>query len=330
MSAAGNAQRAFSLVELLVVIAILALLIGILLPSVQAAREAARRTQCCNNLRQLAVAINNYEAEAKIYPPAGIVGQRIMDIWKGPMNPRSGNMLSWIVLVLPFIDEQQLRSQFDIYQSVLLQNGDPQATPLAILYCPSDEAQGRFYSDGEIVEGIPKLTSGKRFAKGNYAAFNSPQHTTYGDLWPSGLSGVHRYHRKDVTDGTTTTLLLSEVRTRETQLDQRGAWALPWTGSTLLSFDMHDPKWDTHYYQPELLSSPTSELLSSSGWMYHPVAYSLGFTQPPITWGRIWTCCIAVPTRPARKKKACPVSRLTPRAAPPGFPQPRAAGIRGE
>jgi prepilin-type processing-associated H-X9-DG protein len=229
----------------------------------------------------LALAVNSFETATKHYPPAGIVGPRIMDIWKGPMNPRSGNMLSWIVLVLPYMDEQALYQQFDLSQSVINQTGDPQAAPLAALYCPSDASQGRFYSDPAIVEGNLKLTEGKHFAKGNYAAFNSPEHTTYGDLWPSGLSGVHRYRRKDVTDGTATTLLLSEVRTRETPLDQRGAWALPWTGSTLLSFDMHAAKWDTHTFQPELLSSLTAELLSASDWAYQPASYSLGYTQPP-------------------------------------------------
>ena len=143
MTAAKENNRAFTLVELLVVIAILGLLIAILLPAIQAAREAGRRTQCCSNLRQLALAVNTYETATKHYPPAGIVGPRIMDIWKGPMNPRSGNMLSWIVLVLPYLDEQALYQQFDLSQSVISQNGDPQAAPLAALYCPSDEAQGQ-------------------------------------------------------------------------------------------------------------------------------------------------------------------------------------------
>src|SRR5215472_9408376 len=138
MVAARRATRAFSLVELLVVIAIIGVLVAMLLPAVQAARESARRTQCCNNLKQLALAVNAYETATKHYPLAGIVGPRIMDLWKGPMNPRSGNMLSWVVLVLPYMDEQTLYEQFDLGQSVTAQVGDPQATPIAALYCPSD------------------------------------------------------------------------------------------------------------------------------------------------------------------------------------------------
>jgi prepilin-type processing-associated H-X9-DG protein len=205
-----------------------------------------------------------------------------MDIWKGPMDLRSGNMLSWIVLVLPYLDEQQLSRQFDLTQSVLLQNGDPQATIIPVLYCPSDESRGRFYSDAGTVErDLSANAVGKRFAKGNYAAYVSPEHTTYADIWPSGLSGVHRYARKDVLDGTTTTLLVSEVRTRASELDQRGAWALPWTGSSILSFDMHDPKWDPHFYLPELKAELQPELLTLNGRMYHPSSVSLGLTQPP-------------------------------------------------
>ena len=227
MTAAKENNRAFTLVELLVVIAVIGVLISLLLPAVQSAREAGRRVQCANNLRQLGLAVNAYETATKHYPPAGVVGTRITDVEKGPTNLRSGNMLSWVVLVLPYMEEQQLYQQFDLSQSVLVQNGDPQATPLRMLACPSDEAQGRFYSDPAVVEGNLKLVQGKRFAKGNYAAFISPYHASYADWWPSGLSGVHRYTRKSIKDGTSNTLLLSEIRTRETELDQRGARRSP-------------------------------------------------------------------------------------------------------
>ena len=166
--------------------------------------------------------------------------------------------------------------QFDPSQSVLVQNGDPQATPLRMLECPSDEAQGRFYSDPAVVEGNPKLAQGKRFAKGNYAAFISPYHASYADWWPSGLSGVHRYTRKSIKDGTSKTLLLSEIRTRETELDQRGAWALSWTGASLLAFDMHDTR--------DFIESAADfqqDCLKSSEFFFHPATYSLGFTQVP-------------------------------------------------
>ena len=89
---------AFTLVELLVVIAIIGVLVGLLLPAVQAAREAARRMQCSNNLRQIGLAIHNFESTHKKFPPAGIRG--------------SGEG-TWAVQLLPFLEQTNAYSQWD-------------------------------------------------------------------------------------------------------------------------------------------------------------------------------------------------------------------------
>ncbi len=270
--AAVKHRRAFTIVELLVVIAIIAILISLLLPAVQAAREAARNLECRNHLKQLALGVLSYESAHKCYPPAGLCGDRTQDFNEGPFVPRGGQMISWVVLILPFIEEESLYRQFDLKQSVLAQPSDPQAKPLSIIECASDDSRGRYFADAS-------LTAGKQFAKGNYAAFVSPYHASYTDLWPGGLSGAHRYAHKDILDGCSNTLLLSEVRTRDNVQDQRGAWALPWTGSTLLAFDLHDatypavtPELKNMYLATQLLYTPEGSDTRGGG---------LGETQLP-------------------------------------------------
>src|SRR3981189_1063062 len=92
-------RRGFPLIELLVVIAIIAVLIALLLPAVQAAREAARRVQCVNNLVQVGGAIQNYESPYEVLPP-GVVTPA------GPiLNIPKGQHLSWMIQILPFIEQ---------------------------------------------------------------------------------------------------------------------------------------------------------------------------------------------------------------------------------
>ena len=115
--------------------------------------------------------------------------------------------------------------------SVFAQPNDPQAVSIATFICPSDSAQNRDFTH-------PTLTNGKRFAKANYAAFVSPFHTDLQDTYQGALVRG-RQNLASLTDGTSNTLLASEVLTLGHQQDQRGAWALPWTGATQLAFDLH-------------------------------------------------------------------------------------------
>ena len=229
----------FTLVELLVVIAIIGALVSLLLPAIQGAREAARRLRCLNNLKQHGLAVLSYESLRGKLPPSGIV-----DDAPGAFDPLSGNMLSWAVLVLPYIEERSLAARFDRDRSVLDQPGDPQATHLDLMLCPSDSARGRFFVDDE-------LTEGKRFAKGNYAAYVSPFHTDLQVRFPGALVKFGQTIG-DIVDGSSKTLMLSEVRTRDHPQDQRGAWALPWTGAALLAFDIHHGgRWFDNYVVAE-------------------------------------------------------------------------------
>jgi prepilin-type N-terminal cleavage/methylation domain-containing protein/prepilin-type processing-associated H-X9-DG protein len=225
---AAARQGGFTLVELLVVIAIIGVLVALLLPAVQAAREAARRIQCQNHLKQLALAVTNYSDSMRAYPASAIV-----DASSSMYDSKSGTMVSWIVLILPFAEQSPLHDQFNFNQSVLAQPREPEAAQPPVLLCPSDAARGRFFQHAA-------LTSNKRLGKGNYAAFVSPYHVENQNLYRAALTS-HRSHTDAnfAPEGTSTTLMLSEVLTRSQPQDQRGAWAIGWTGASQLAFDVH-------------------------------------------------------------------------------------------
>lgn len=111
-----RARRAFTLIELLVVIAIIAILIALLLPAVQQAREAAKRTQCKNNMKQIGLALHNYHDTFGVFPPGAILrdtnGERLTDpcVMKG--DPQNDAGAPWSVLVLPYLEQANLYNTF--------------------------------------------------------------------------------------------------------------------------------------------------------------------------------------------------------------------------
>jgi prepilin-type N-terminal cleavage/methylation domain-containing protein/prepilin-type processing-associated H-X9-DG protein len=142
-------RRAFTLVELLVVIAIIGILVALLLPAIQAAREAARRSQCTNNLRQVGVAILNYENSYKELPWGSSYART--DTTGMPPIPK-GN---WVIPVLPFLEENSLASRWDIHRfpnqtpNVELAN----TTIIRTLICPSDETSSQPILDNRRTAG---------------------------------------------------------------------------------------------------------------------------------------------------------------------------------
>ena len=130
-------RRAFTLVELLVVIAIIGVLVALLLPAVQYAREAARRAQCANNLGQLILAVNHYELAHGVYP-AGTIDA------KGPiMNVRTGYHHNWLVQSLPYLEQQSVWDAIDKNKDIYHANNAPVLNFRGqIWWCPSQTFPG--------------------------------------------------------------------------------------------------------------------------------------------------------------------------------------------
>ena len=157
---ASFVRRGFTLVELLVVIAIIGILVSLLLPAVQAAREAARRMQCSNNLKQHGIALHNYHDTFRVLPPAYWV---YIDL-----SVNHANMNNWGVMLLPYLEQQNLADAYDDRFPAANEFG-PQgianvaaiSTPLSVYQCPSAGSGSRFYDGGlpaGVLPGLPALS----------------------------------------------------------------------------------------------------------------------------------------------------------------------------
>ncbi|MBC7967808.1 MAG: DUF1559 domain-containing protein [Fuerstia sp.] len=222
--------RGFTLIELLVVIAIIAILIALLLPAVQQAREAARRTQCKNNLKQLGLALHNYMDVAGRLPPGGIHNFAAST---GNMNPAADSTSwgpSWIVLALPYFEQGNLYAQYNFSSVRARDNVAVVATKLAAVQCPSDGASER-PPYGPLTNAANQQAN---FARGNYAANggagNAYSQTDFNLAHEQGPFAAVQYYGAKIaalTDGTSNTLLVAEIVAGTAAADVRGAWAYP-------------------------------------------------------------------------------------------------------
>jgi prepilin-type N-terminal cleavage/methylation domain-containing protein len=130
---ATSSRKAFTLVELLVVISIIGMLVGLLLPAVQAAREAARRMQCTNNLHQIALAAHNFHDTFNAFPP-GRIQPRPGDIAE---NSCGGSQPTWLVRILPFLEQTNMASQWDYSMPYADHPTQVRTATIANYCCPS-------------------------------------------------------------------------------------------------------------------------------------------------------------------------------------------------
>jgi prepilin-type N-terminal cleavage/methylation domain-containing protein len=178
-AAMSNRHRGFTLIELLVVIAIISLLIALLLPAVQAAREAARRAQCANNLKQLGLALANYESANNCLPIGMVYAVNGFSGFPGAIcqSPAGANCQNtpWFVLMLPFIEQAPLYNAFNASIGIegpailgFVVNSTVMTSKIASFQCPSDNVQtfsmaALSNATGGLVPAYPWS-----FSKGNY------------------------------------------------------------------------------------------------------------------------------------------------------------------
>jgi len=222
-------RKAFTLTELLVVIAIILVLLGLFLPAVQSVRESARRLQCQNNLKQVAIGLHNYHDSIRVLPPA----------YPGGFDPfLDDKRWGWAAFILPYVEQESLYKQIDPVRDGLFHvvfNPDKRSlleTPVSTYLCPSDDSgtradinrdfSGPASADARKSAAMFHLNHlGFRAAKSNYVcnfgAFWRPNYGIWSDmeLRGDGVMGCNtRVRFTDVSDGTSNTFAIGERSSR--------------------------------------------------------------------------------------------------------------------
>ena len=208
----------FTLVELLVVITIIGILIALLLPAVQSAREAARRAQCSNNLKQLSLAFLLHEQQQGFFPHCGWGNTWIGVAGRGFGKKQPGG---WGYNILPFMEQEAVHQLgMDLSGQELLDAGKQRVqTPLAVHYCPSRRRVGIYpYPHGETVKPTEHyvITQGMLIAKNDYAVnFSDDSWPTWPDGQPQTLADVDdnpNFRWPDISDQTGISHVVSQIR----------------------------------------------------------------------------------------------------------------------
>ena len=239
----------FTLVELLVVIAIIGILVALLLPAIQAAREAARRSQCTSNLKNIALALQNYHDVRKEFPTAVSVRPHATS----PSQPGADDILThnvmfrnWALDILPYIEEQDLRDSFTVNFTTPIRvavNKTARGAEIPVMLCPSDDGRGRFFegSGGNWARGNYGY-NGFQFWPNNFGWWALLNHKDYRPFYSYNLGvggiedeGINRQvlNLTKISDGSTKTIILAELRVGLSERDRRGVWAMGMCGSNI-------------------------------------------------------------------------------------------------
>lgn len=241
-----TSSRGFTLVELLVVIAIIGVLIALLLPAIQAAREAARRSECSNKLRQLGIAMHNYHDNNECFAAGAVKASP----GSGGTTTSTNCRAVWGISLLPYVEQTILYDQYvhtlainatAVYAGLSMSNTDITRTFIAAYYCPSDLSQEKLQDD----MGVPP----NRLAVSSYRGIAGRMVSgTSTDRWDSSttlLSPTYGIHRgimhwvgsqngitghlnfesfSSVADGTSNVVMFTEHHRVEAQPDRGTFW----------------------------------------------------------------------------------------------------------
>ncbi len=262
-----------SLVEILIVIGIIGLLLSLLTPAVQMAREASRRTQCMSNLRQVGIGLQEHHDVRGRFPATGIWAPAGEPLGQGLAPPGTIDRVSlgvataqdpdrmfasWTTMLLPFLEEQGLYDTFDRKLPVAApRNERARATDIPLLKCPTDFANG---AENHFQRG-GLLSPDQGYARSNYAMNAGPNELCLARLgpkgklntcpdgfqvdgtdlevntrqvWGSGIGGLNRSFRiKNIVSGLSKMIAIEEIRAGIHPLDRRGVWALGFPGCSV-------------------------------------------------------------------------------------------------
>jgi prepilin-type N-terminal cleavage/methylation domain-containing protein/prepilin-type processing-associated H-X9-DG protein len=194
--------RAFTLIELLVVITVISVLIALLLPAVQSAREAARRTQCVNNLKQIGLAMHGYHSSQDIFSPAYVT-----TVVNDATSPEAGPGWGWGVMILAELEQKPLYNALNFSLPIT----DPgsitaRTSTLSVFLCPSDVGIGTVaVRDGSGKILLSDLSAGQYVASAGQLEPVEYPDTNNGVFYRNSSNGL-----RQITDGSSTTLLVGE------------------------------------------------------------------------------------------------------------------------
>jgi len=296
-----NVRRAFTLVELLVVIAIIGVLVALLLPAVQSAREAARRAECANKVKQIAIAMHLYHDSHGNFPPGA---------QKDGVALNSNYFTGWTREILPYMENSQLR---ELYRPAMSSgtplsvsaSGDPalkqfRETSIDVYNCPSDiepalavpasgphngqefrtmsyvanAGRGDGFLTWYLFEDLPSRSGGAKNT-GAHWGWRGPLHAEVAPEFPQPDNRLTRESFRNITDGTTQTLLLGES-TNEFE-PRRSFWAWTWGNYIMAQPIAQDRVFDGKYLECPNSTGVTGaypgsgkRACMSAFWSFHP------------------------------------------------------------